>query len=126
MNRTFKMSESKKNAIVFIILFLIEIIIALFVHDEFIRPYIGDVLVVFLIYFFIKIFLRKEVFLLPLYIFAFAAIVETLQYFNIVGLLNLESNTFARIIIGSTFDIKDIICYFIGCISLFIYRNFTR
>jgi len=31
-------------------LLLIEILIALFVHDEFIRPYVGDALVVIVLY----------------------------------------------------------------------------
>ena len=38
----------------FIIVFIIEAIIAVFIHDNFIRPYFGDVLVVVLIYCFIK------------------------------------------------------------------------
>ena len=40
----------------FVILFLIEAAIALWVHDRFIRPYIGDVLVVVLVYVFVRIF----------------------------------------------------------------------
>ena len=40
----------------FIILFLIEAAIALWVHDRFVRPYIGDVLVVVLVYVFVRIF----------------------------------------------------------------------
>ncbi len=39
-------------AICFIGLFIVETLIALFVRDAFIRPYMGDVLVVILIYFF--------------------------------------------------------------------------
>ena len=37
-------------AICFIGLFIVETLIALFVRDAFIRPYMGDVLVVILIY----------------------------------------------------------------------------
>ena len=36
----------------FILLLLLEIIIAVFVHDRFIRPYVGDVLVTVLLCFF--------------------------------------------------------------------------
>lgn len=111
-----------KNRIPYIIstitLLTIEVLIALFFHDNFIRPYIGDVLVVVVIYAFLRIWIPRGVKLLPLYIFLFATGVEVLQYFRIVELLGLENNAFFRVLIGSVFDIKDIICYFTGCVFL--------
>lgn len=104
----------------FLILLIVEVLIALYVHDTFIRPYIGDILVVAVIYSFIRFFIPNRVKFMPLYVFVFAAFVEVLQYFKLVNVLGLEGNTFARIIIGSTFDIKDIICYGIGAIVIFI------
>ena len=104
----------------FLILLIVEVLIALYVHDTFIRPYIGDILVVAVIYSFIRFFIPDRVKFMPLYVFIFAAFVEVLQYFKLVSVLGLEGNTFARIIIGSTFDIKDIICYGIGAIVIFI------
>jgi hypothetical protein len=41
-----------------------------------------------------------------------------------VQMLDLEDNTFLRILIGSTFDIKDIVCYGAGCIVVAIYEWF--
>lgn len=102
------------------ILLLIEVFIALYVHDNFIRPYIGDILVVILLYFFLRIWIPKGVKLLPLYIFLFALLTEWLQYIQIVKLLGLSNHTFFRVLIGSTFDWKDIICYGIGCSLCFI------
>jgi len=96
-------------------LFAIEFCIALFVHDGFVRPFIGDVLVVILIYAFIRIFIPERVRLLPLYVFIFAALVETLQYFKIVEVLGLQDNKVMSTIIGTSFDIRDILCYFVGC-----------
>lgn len=52
----------------FIIVFIIEVLIALFINDKFIRPYVGDILVVVLIYCFIRSFVGIEGKLLPLYI----------------------------------------------------------
>lgn len=103
-----------------IIFLLIEVCIALFVHDLFVRPYVGDMLVVVVIYTFIRIWIPDKVKLLPLYVFLFAAGVEVLQYFNIVKVLGVEDNKFLRVLIGSTFDIKDIICYGVGCIGIWI------
>ncbi|KAF5045682.1 ribosomal maturation YjgA family protein [Sedimentibacter saalensis] len=107
-------------AIAFLILLMVEIAIAIYVHDDFIRPYVGDVLVVGVVYFFVRIFVPDKVKLMPLYVFIFAALVEVLQYFQLISLLGLEENTFARILIGSTFDVKDLFCYFIGFIIILV------
>ena len=101
------------------VLLAVEVLIALFVHDNFIRPYIGDVLVTVLICAFLRIFIPKGVKLLPLYVFIFAAGVEVLQYFRIVELLGLSDNRFFSILIGSVFDVKDVVCYGIGCVIFF-------
>jgi len=105
---------------------MIEAIIAVFIHDNFIRPYLGDVLVVVLIYCFIKAFVRNETKLLPLYIFIFALLVEVGQYFNLAELLGLSEYRIARVIIGATFDIKDIACYMVGCVGLFLFEMIKR
>ena len=107
-----------KYALAFAILLFIEVMIALYVRDSFVRPYVGDILVVILIYCFIRMFLPDKIRLLPLYIFIFATGVEILQYFNIVEILGLENNTFLSLLIGSVFDIKDIGCYGVGCLIL--------
>lgn len=101
-----------------IILLTIEVLIALFIHDDFVRPYIGDVLVVMVIYTFIRIFVPERVRMLPSYILCFAVLVEVLQYFRVVELLGLQDNRFFSVLIGSVFDMKDIICYAIGCILI--------
>ena len=111
----------KKRALYFLafLLFLaVEVFIALFVHDRFIRPYIGDVLVVVVLYCLVRIFLPQGCRWLPIILFIFATGVEFLQYLNIVEWLHLSGNIFMRILIGSVFDVKDIICYGVGCATL--------
>ena len=105
-------------AIITIILLTVEVFIALFIHDHFIRPYIGDVLVVIVLYTFIRIFVPERVRMLPSYILCFAVLVEVLQYFRIVEMLGLSDNRFFSVLIGSVFDIKDIICYAVGCMLI--------
>ena len=73
-------------AIATVILLLTEVLIALYVHDAFVRPYIGDVVVI-VIYTFIRIFVPERCKLLPLYVFIFAALVEFSQMFHIVEVL---------------------------------------
>lgn len=97
-------------------IFLIELLIALFVRDKFIRPYVGDMLVVVLLYTLVRVFLPEKPRLLSVYIFAFSMCVELLQGMHIVELLGLQDSRFFSILIGTTFDWKDIICYGVGCI----------
>ncbi len=117
-----KRKQRISYAIAFIILLVIEVLIALFVHDTFIRPYIGDVLVVVVLYMGLRIFIPDGCKFVPLYIFLFAVFVECLQFFNLVQILGVENNSFLRIVIGSVFDVKDILCYGAGCILLGIYE----
>lgn len=115
-----------KYAIAFGLLLLVEVMIALYVHDAFVRPYVGDMLVVILVYSFARIFIPERCRLLPLYVFLFAAGVEVLQYFKLVHVLGLEHNRFLRIVLGSVFDIKDIVCYGVGVILLEVYERAKR
>lgn len=121
-----KIGFNIKYLCAFIVVFIIELIIAVFIHDNFIRPYLGDVLVVVLIYCFIRSFVEMKTNLLSLYIFIFAVLVEVGQYFNLAELLGLSDYKIARIIIGSTFDIKDIACYLAGCTGLFLLEMVKR
>lgn len=111
-----------KYGALFIMLLVIEILIALFVHDEFIRPYVGDIIVVFVLYTAIRFIIPEKYRLIPLYVFLFATGVEVLQYFNIVAVLGLENNRILSVLVGSVFDIKDIVCYGIGCGLLALYE----
>lgn len=118
-------NKRKKRAAYLIaaaVLFGIEVFIALFVHDRFIRPYLGDVLVVLFLYAFVRIFIPEKITLLPLYIFLFASAVEVLQYFELVKVLGLEQNRVLSVLLGSTFDWKDIGCYAAGCLLLGFYE----
>jgi len=127
MEGSVKVNKRKKRigySIITILLFLIELLIALFVRDSFIRPYVGDMLVVVLIYTFLRIILPEKPRLLPLYVFLFAAGVEALQGIRIVELLGLQNNRFFSVLIGTTFDWKDIVCYGMGCVLLGVWEVF--
>ncbi|MGL5067218.1 MAG: DUF2809 domain-containing protein [Sarcina sp.] len=115
-----------KYSILCIITLLIEVFIAFFVRDNFIRPYIGDLLVVVVIYFFIRSFTKKKIKFLPIYIFIFAIFTELMQYINILGILGLEDNKFMSILVGSVFDFKDILCYLIGCVLIIIWEQIEK
>lgn len=97
-----------------VLLFIIEVLIALYVRDRIIRPYGGDVLVVILIYCFIRTFFKWPVVPVAIGTLLFAFLVETLQYFKIIEILGLQESKFFRIIIGTDFAWADMLSYTIG------------
>ena len=112
--------------IAFLILLTTKILIALFVQDTIIRPYIGDLLVVILLYCFIKSFFATPVFTTVIAVLAFAFLVELLQYFNIVQWLGLEHSKVARMIIGSAFEWKDLLAYVGGAAVIILFERRKR
>ncbi len=99
----------------FLGLFLVETGIALYVHDHFVRPFVGDVLVVILLYAFVRTFLEPaRPWVLALAILIFAYLIEVAQYFSFVSRLGLADIAPVRIILGSTFDARDLLAYTLG------------
>ena len=116
-------SISYKYLAAFLILFAAIATIAIFVQGGFIRNHFGDILIVIFIYCFIKSFVKNKLKWLWLYIFIFATLVEIGQYFGLVYLLGLGHSQLARIVIGVTFDIWDIVMYFVGCVLILVYEK---
>jgi Protein of unknown function (DUF2809) len=106
-----------------VLLFLIEVFIGVFVHDGFVRPFIGDLLVVILIYCFIKSFWKIRPNVAIAGVFIFSCIVEGLQYLNIIDILGIRQYKLLVIILGSSFDWRDILAYAGGSIVLLWWEN---
>jgi hypothetical protein len=96
------------------LIFIVEVLIALFVRDNFVRPYVGDVLVVILIYCFVRSFLHVPIIPLALGVLIFSFIIEILQYIKIVEILGLEKSQFARTVMGTSFAWVDLLAYVVG------------
>lgn len=96
-------------------LLLTEIYIGLFVRDRFVRPFLGDVLVTMLLCCLCRAIKPTGARLLPLYVMAFATVVEAAQYVDVVALVGLEHNAFISTIVGRSYSYKDLICYAVGC-----------
>lgn len=111
---------NRRYFFVAIILFITEVLIALYVHDAIIRPYVGDLLVVILIYCFVKAFLNTPVTPTAIAVLLFAFGIETAQYFNIVKVLGLEKYTIARVVIGTSFEWIDLLAYTTGIIMVIV------
>lgn len=106
--------------LLFMLVLLVETFIALFVRDRFVRPYLGDFLVVILLFLFIKIFINSSNnwILLAVLIIAFA--VEALQYFSFVTWLGLGHSSVAGIVLGSTFSWEDLVAYALGVLAIWV------
>lgn len=97
-----------------ILIFVTEILIALYVHDDLIRPYGGDVLVVILIYCCIRSFLNIPVWIAATFVLLFAFGIEWLQRLNFVARIGLEHSKLANVVLGNSFAWNDIFSYCLG------------
>lgn len=109
--------------VIAILLFVIELLIALYVNDQIIRPYFGDFLVVILIYCFIKSFLDSANLVTAIGVLIFSFLLEILQYFNIVNLLGLGHSKLTRTVIGTSFEWIDLIAYTLGIVFVIYIEN---
>lgn len=107
----------------FVGLLAVEVMIALFVPDGFLRTFVGDVLVVVLIFYGIRAFLDLSTTTLALGVLAFSWSVEIAQYFDVVTRLGLDQYSVARIVIGSTFDPLDLLAYLAGCSGAYFFET---
>lgn len=104
-----------------ILLFLIEVFIALYVKDSIIRPYGGDFLVVILLYYFVRTFWKGPALQVALGVLLFAYTVEILQYLKIVDFLGLTGNRLAEIVIGTGFSWWDMVAYTLGILVVYFW-----
>lgn len=112
---------SLKYFLITILIFLVEVLIATVLKDQFfIRAYLGDVIVVMLLYTFVKSFLIVNDTKLILGIFAFSCLVEFAQFFNIAEKLGFQPGSLMYIVIGNSFSWIDIVCYGVGCLILYL------
>lgn len=95
------------------VLFLAELMIGLY-GKGFIRSYMGDVLVIPFLYCVIRIVLPERGFLLPAGLFVLGTTAEILQYMELCDRMGIAKNSLLGILLGSTGDVLDVMCYGIG------------
>lgn len=132
-------NPSRKSFCIYaVLLFLTEVLIALYAPAGFIRGFVGDVLVVILLFCMVRAVVpvdspaekslaqntgegMKRFFQTPWLAFSvllFAFAIEFGQYWGLVDKLGLGGNRLARIVIGSHFDPLDLVAYFVGYLIL--------
>ncbi len=121
-----KLTFNKYYFALAVLLFVTEVLIALYVHDAIIRPYFGDFLVVILIYCFVKVFVVSPLLPTLIGVLLFAYLIEFLQYLQLVKVLGLQNNAFARTVIGTTFQWGDILMYTLGIGLVLVVENWRH
>ena len=96
------------------------IIVLLLNETPFIRGFVGDVIIIVFIYYFIMTLKDFSSIHVVIFTLALAFITEVLQYFHFASILGLQHNKIAQLVIGSIFDPMDLIAYTIGGIVAYI------
>lgn len=113
-------------ALLALALFLVEVGIALFVQDRFVRPYLGDTIAVVLVYAGLRAFFCIGAIPAATTAFVIAVAIEFGQYFHILDLLGLADNRLARIVLGTGFELKDIAAYAAGALIVVAAEQLRR
>jgi len=96
------------------------LIVKLFSSNLFIRGTVGDMVVILLIYFLIKVYKDFQPIKLSIFTLAVAFIIEFLQYLKLAAILGLEGNMIAQLVFGSVFDPHDLAAYTVGALLSYI------
>lgn len=109
-----KCTFNKFYLTLFFLLFIVELIIGLYIKDNWIRAYFGDFLVVILLYCLLKgvVNIKTNVALIAVLLFSY--LIEILQYFDFVSLIGLQHIAVARVVIGTSFSWIDLLMYTLG------------
>jgi len=114
-----KLLRFQKNYFILaVLLFIIEVCIAMYVHDGVIRPYIGDFLVVMLLYCFVRSFFKLPVLTTCILVLIFSFLVEILQYLQLVKMLGLQDSSLANTVLGNSFAWTDLAMYSAGVVAI--------
>jgi hypothetical protein len=108
-----------------LLLFAVEVLIALYVKDQFVRPYIGDLLVVVFIYCLIRSFFQLPVLPLAVGVLIFSFVVEFLQSVHLVEVLGLEQSALARTLLGTWFSWYDLLSYSAGIVLILVFEKYA-
>lgn len=101
-------------AIALLTLGLCILIVLCFARVPFIRGFLGDLLIVILIYSVLKAVYDFAATRLAIAVLLFSFLVEGLQYLKFAQRLEVSEYTLARLTIGAVFDPMDLLAYTLG------------
>ena len=98
------------------VLLAVEVLIALFVRDAFVRPYLGDVLAVILVFAGIRAVIATGPWTAAAVALSIAVVIEFGQLIGVLDILGLAHHQWLRIVLGTGFDVKDLLAYGVGAL----------
>ncbi len=101
-----------------------EVAIAFIIKTGFIRYTFGDYLVVILLYAIIRGCTNLKVWVSALVVLLIAYLIEMLQLVHFLTYFNLENNPTANLILGSTFQMGDLLAYTLGILTVLIFEHY--
>jgi hypothetical protein len=112
------MTDRRLYAVILVFLLAVELLIARYLHDRFVRPYVGDAIAVVLAYAgFRAVFgLGFRAGLVAALLLATA--IEISQHFHLTSLLGLDAYPFVRVVLGQGFDWLDFVAYGAGGLAV--------
>lgn len=113
-----KFTFNPKYFIVFTVLLLIEVCIAVFLKDGFIRFTVGDFLAVMLLYCLFKSFIHTHSVHIAIVALLMAYGIEILQLANLTEYGVLIEHKWVSLILGSHFSVQDLMAYSLGIVSV--------
>ena len=111
---------NKNYFIVFLLLFGVEVLIAVYLKSGFIRHTVGDFLVTILVYCFLRSFIETKAIYIAIVTLVIAFVTEFLQLTDFLEALGLGDNRLANIVFGNSFSIQDLVAYTLGVILIWV------
>ena len=108
------MDLKKTHLIAAAIILGVEVCIALWVRDFFVRPYVGDFLATIFVYCVLRGIFAGSAIVWATSAVGISFLVETLQAFRIVERLGLADCPVAVVLIGTSFSFGDLVAYLLG------------
>lgn len=94
--------------------FAVEVVIALWWRDRFVRPYLGDVLAVAMVHFGLRGVTPLNSASAAACAFGLGVAIELGQAAHVLALIGLQHSALARVVFGGVFDPADLVCYGLG------------
>lgn len=110
------MKLSVSYALAALAIFAVEVCIALFVTDAIVRPYIGDVLAIALVYCILRAITPLKTRSAIIVALLIATAIEVAQALNLLDAIGMRHNRVVRTVLGGAFDPMDFVAYGAGAL----------
>ena len=114
------MSVRRLHLLIALLVFVVEILIATsFARVGWIRSFLGDYLVVLLIYHLVQAIRPSRPLALAAGVFVFSCLVEVSQLLGLADALGFREPGLVRTLLGASFSWVDLLMYLAGCLTAY-------